>query len=494
MAKKDLDILAAKVGEIVETRKQYIRDKLNREVHIYKINGDILYKQVSTQLRKVRKYSGYKTVEFEDKLKEICDKAAPEILKALTQYKGGKANVTLAPGTSDTVYVRAKDSVSGLDIFTFIRTTRRDRLIKYLRDPIVTDLFGNYTSTKKYQKFMEQEDDTLIQEKYSPSSAYSKKINDLDDALFGGYTKQKNSEKLVRVNNRATRSGGFSHLGHLKENAVSKRLQGIAVDSLLNDSDVIQTIFPNNEIVVNVVRDFKNRLGSFTVEVSVIEESAYANLADSAKEKKELQALGKELSKELLQKIDWPNQKASSSSREIILADLINSSIDSIGKFSKKKNKRVKTKVTPSSTTKQRSAKNNKIGAKKSLSRTTSPVSITERRELNKGSNGNKWLQLLPLINAKLTDKVAQNMTSPRLNNRTGRFAQSAKVVNVEQTPQGFPSFVFDYERDPYDVFDRTLGRAPWNTPQRDPRALVDTSVREIVREMAIARFFTRRA
>jgi hypothetical protein len=104
------------------------------------------------------------------------------------------------------------------------------------------------------------------------------------------------------------------------------------------------------------------------------------------------------------------------------------------------------------------------------------------------------WLQLLPMINSRLTDTVAKNMGSPRLNFRSGRFAQSAKVVNVEQTPQGFPSFVFDYERDPYDVFDRTLGRSPWNTPQRDPRALVDVSVREIVREMAIGRFFTRRA
>jgi hypothetical protein len=87
-----------------------------------------------------------------------------------------------------------------------------------------------------------------------------------------------------------------------------------------------------------------------------------------------------------------------------------------------------------------------------------------------------------------------QNMKNPRLINRTGRFAQSARVVNVEQTSQGFPSFVFDYERDPYDVFDRTLGRSPWNTAQRDPRALVDLSVREIVREMAIGRFYTRRA
>jgi hypothetical protein len=117
--------------------------------------------------------------------------------------------------------------------------------------------------------------------------------------------------------------------------------------------------------------------------------------------------------------------------------------------------------------------------------------SASSREQLGQPRN---WLQLLPIINSRLTETVAKNMNSPRLNFRTGRFAQSARVVNVEQTRQGLPSFVFDYERDPYDVFDRTLGRSPWNTPQRDPRALVDQSIREIVREMAIGRFFTRRA
>jgi len=104
------------------------------------------------------------------------------------------------------------------------------------------------------------------------------------------------------------------------------------------------------------------------------------------------------------------------------------------------------------------------------------------------------WNQLLPVINSRLTPTVIANMRYPSLVNRTGSFAQSAKITHVEETKEGFPTFVFDYERNPYDVFDRALGRSPWNTPQRDPRALVDKSVREVVREMAIGRFYTRRA
>ena len=84
-------------------------------------------------------------------------------------------------------------------------------------------------------------------------------------------------------------------------------------------------------------------------------------------------------------------------------------------------------------------------------------------------------------------------MRYPGLVNKTGKFATSAEVVSVETTREGFPSFVFNYERDPYDVFDRTKGRPPWNTPERDPRTLVDKSVREVLKEMAIGRFYTRR-
>jgi hypothetical protein len=111
-----------------------------------------------------------------------------------------------------------------------------------------------------------------------------------------------------------------------------------------------------------------------------------------------------------------------------------------------------------------------------------------------KVSAAQDWSSLRQIINSKLPQKVAANMGAPGLVYRTGTFANSTKVVNVENTKQGYPSIVFDYEREPYGVFDRRTGKAPWNTPSRDPRALVDRSVREIVREMAIGRFFTRRA
>lgn len=122
---------------------------------------------------------------------------------------------------------------------------------------------------------------------------------------------------------------------------------------------------------------------------------------------------------------------------------------------------------------------------------TPKPIKLPREKSIEGAKD---WSSLISIINAKLPQKVAGNMGAPGLVYRTGTFANSTKVTAVQTTRDGYPSIVFDYERKPYDVFDRTKGSAPWNTPARDPRALVDRSVREIVREMAVGRFFTRRA
>ena len=102
-------------------------------------------------------------------------------------------------------------------------------------------------------------------------------------------------------------------------------------------------------------------------------------------------------------------------------------------------------------------------------------------------------LNLVALINAKLPETVAKNMGPPGLTNRTGRFASSARVTDVMATAQGFPSIGYTYERDPYQVFELGQGRPPWASQERDPRRLIDASIREIAATMIQGRFFTRR-
>jgi hypothetical protein len=97
------------------------------------------------------------------------------------------------------------------------------------------------------------------------------------------------------------------------------------------------------------------------------------------------------------------------------------------------------------------------------------------------------------MMNKDLSRTVRKNMRLPALQNSSGRFANSVKVVDVNQTKQGFLSFGYTYEKSPYQVFEVGTGEAPWATPQRDPRKLIDRSIREAAAELAIGRFYTRR-
>ena len=101
-------------------------------------------------------------------------------------------------------------------------------------------------------------------------------------------------------------------------------------------------------------------------------------------------------------------------------------------------------------------------------------------------------LALIKTLNAQLPAAVAQNMGSPRLNFRTGRFANSVRVTDIGQTKVG-QSIGYTYQTNPYQVFEMGKGRDPWSTPDRDPRPLIDMSIRQIMTQYTTKRFTTRR-
>lgn len=93
-------------------------------------------------------------------------------------------------------------------------------------------------------------------------------------------------------------------------------------------------------------------------------------------------------------------------------------------------------------------------------------------------------------INARLSMTVIKNMGTPALENRTGRFARSAIVTDVTQTSKGFPSIGYTYQKYPYQTFEPGFKQG---SVQRDPRTLIDRSIREIASELLVGRFYTRR-
>jgi hypothetical protein len=77
--------------------------------------------------------------------------------------------------------------------------------------------------------------------------------------------------------------------------------------------------------------------------------------------------------------------------------------------------------------------------------------------------------------------------------NRTGTFAGSVDI-KVERTPkQRFPAIRYNYEKAPYGVFDDEIGVEPWKNEFRDPRKLIEKSIRELMIRQKLARFTTRR-
>ena len=160
----------------------------------------------------------------------------------------------------------------------------------------------------------------------------------------------------------------------------------------------------------------------------------------------------------------------------------------------KKAPKKVTGNPKKSVNSKGKTAKSKKIKGKKSIqalrddSVPKNAVKGFTRGKVTGGKVAGSFINLNTLLgplNERINEVVKRNMVSPRLQNRTGRFASSVQVTDITRTPQGFPSIGYTYQRAPYDKFE--------SDPNKDPRKLIDQSMREIAAQYAIGRFYTRR-
>ena len=94
-------------------------------------------------------------------------------------------------------------------------------------------------------------------------------------------------------------------------------------------------------------------------------------------------------------------------------------------------------------------------------------------------------LHLLAIFNANLEQAIRDNMGGRALHNRTGRFAGSVSVLNIIPVRGTTGTIQYTYQRDPYEVFEGQGGR--------DPRLLIDNTLREQAAEMALGKFTTQR-
>jgi hypothetical protein len=178
--------------------------------------------------------------------------------------------------------------------------------------------------------------------------------------------------------------------------------------------------------------------------------------------------------------VTWPTQKGSDSKLDEVRKRLNNAAVKSGATG-------IKQIIDTSPNT---ASQTNKVTSKT----TAKPIqSFTLDATLPQKSNFD-FASLVQYLNSRLAPVIRSRMVGSALHNQTGVFSESVKIVNVGQTTQGYPALEYTYQRSPYDVFDPVLGAAPWNTPGRDPKKLIEASIREIAKNIAIKRFYVRRA
>jgi len=188
----------------------------------------------------------------------------------------------------------------------------------------------------------------------------------------------------------------------------------------------------------------------------------------------------------------YMNMEGSSTLKEKIEQAVFNSAI---GAIKKTKSTRVVRKKKVANKTESKGKSSEKAGRSKKVKKLNASYTLTGSRKVTDKNTSAALspFSYLAMINKKLPQTVRKNMKAPALENRSGRFASSVQVKDATTTKEGYPSFGYSYQKDPYQVFEVGQGAVPWSTSQRDPRRLIDKSIREVAAELAIGRFYTRR-
>ncbi len=161
-------------------------------------------------------------------------------------------------------------------------------------------------------------------------------------------------------------------------------------------------------------------------------------------------------------------------------------------------------KIT-SKTKRAKKRKRKPVKRSKPLSKTNKPAKITTRpakkptgkrntgrrtTKTNTGATRNP-LALKALLQKALPDEVASKMTGGNtLHYRTGRFSDSAEIINVVPYPNSL-EVQYTYQKDPYQVFEPGSG-SPLATRGRDPRQLIGSTIRELAQSLMGDRFMVR--
>jgi len=291
-------------------------------------------------------------------------------------------------------------------------------------------------------------------------------------------------EKYYKKSKKDFNNSSFLHLGHEKESAVVKQRVQNTMNQLMQYGELPKSLknLPEIEHLFTLVKD-----DDFDT-ISVTLESGSFNVHQGSSEEKAFKDKVNADLKKAVAKLDTLRQTSSDSAITRTRKKSIKAVTDPF--------KAIKGAVVTVENTKiKKSKKTPVVLSKKSKvervpSKGSKKPKAISRRVAPKTTIDVKFL--IGIFNQELPNTIANNMGDPRLNFQTGRFSRSVTVLDIAQTRQGFPSVGYTYQKNPYQVFENSSG-SRFSGTERDPRALVDTSIREIAAKYGIGRLYTRR-
>ena len=269
------------------------------------------------------------------------------------------------------------------------------------------------------------------------------------------------------------------------------------VDGMLEDMEITGY---EASLIKGVVVDYKKLVNSKTGKITatyipyIVYQDQYSNSRDAEKERKQKTVMFefyKELGLEAIANMEGSDSFLTIT-KKIVARDFI-----AMGRLKNAKltlsDNSLKTAIKAGKgRADSKSASSKKSVLTRNSRKMGTPISAREDKKPKRGIASSP-LRMIAIINKKLPETIRKNMGDPRLQNRSGRFSNSVQVKDVIKTSRGYSSFGYTYQKNPYQVFEVGAGEAPWANQDRDPRKLIDKSIREIAATIALERFYTRR-
>jgi hypothetical protein len=457
MAKSNLTTFIERLDAELSRYSDY-RKELNRAPHTFVFHKRTLLNETLIQLSKGQGM----TLNSADKehIKSLVDIAAAELHSQLEgiaghslKRPGGKTTVVFDAHT-DVPIPAHLDAVLPYPAFTRVKFAYRQVMNKYFTD--MQDYFRNHKDLDTIKTKSGAEKSSIMH--------FFDAGHDKNAGVFERFLDTKTASIMSSMNTK----------GETASEAERKKVLD-AMNKALGINLEIQKIDDLDTIIIKI-------------------ESSSSNRSRGAKQGLRSKDLRKKI-KKYLAEADLENVQGSDSLKTKKIKETRKAVLDP---FKKVQGVTVSAKNTKSKKSSKQPAKKTvkpTIGNKTTkLVGTAAVATKTRNRRRRKAqSSGPSMLQIIAMMNKQLPATVRKNMTSPALENRTGRFASSVQLTDVSKTPKGFPSIGYTYQRNPYQVFEDGAGSSPWANGERDPRELIDRSIRELAAQFAIGRFYTRR-